>query len=424
MQLILTASPRSALAVLLWLRALAVAGQAVTVCVALAWLRIDIPLGAVAALIAALALAALLTGLRLRWLAWPCTQLELALQLGVDVAQLALLLYLCGGVTNPFASLLLVPIAFAAVSLAWWYTGLAVACCVTVYLFLHQHFQPLAYQDPDSAAQFNLHILGMIVNFVLSAVLIGSVLAAITAQGRRREAELALLRETALQRDHLASLGLLAAGAAHELGTPLATIAVLASELEERAPEGFRLREDLALLRSQVRLCKQRLGELLRLSGHERAPEASRGSLRASLEEVMQGLELLHPRVRFALRWPEGTPDPLVRIEPGLVQALRSLLDNAASAGAAGGGHVEVGLLPGGSGIYIDDDGPGLSAEARRYTGHAVFSTKAEGLGLGIMLSNANLDRLGGRVTWHDRPDGGTRAAMHLPAGLWEDTHG
>ena len=427
MQLTLTASPRGALVVLLWMRVLAVLGQSAAVVAARVWLGIDLPLAAMGVLILGIAVVALLTALRLRFLAWPCTHLELAGQLLLDVAALTCLLYLSGGVTNPFASLYLVPIAFAAVGLAWWYTAAIVLACLAAYLMLMQHFVPLAYRDPDATEIFNLHILGMTVNFMVSAVLLGVFLAIMTLQVRRRDHEMARLREETLQREHLASQGLLAAGAAHELGTPLSTIAVLASEMESRIAAASPLHADIRLLRSQIGVCKQKLNELLLLSGHGRAPEAYLTSARNLLQGVMDDVSVLHPRVRFELRWTELGSGPMIRVEAGLAQALRNLMNNAADASVAGGGRVEAGVIreEHGLSIYIDDDGPGLSDEARRLAGRAVFTSKSGGLGLGLVLSNANLNRLGGDVTLSDRDGGGTRTHVRLPDYLLEaDSHG
>jgi len=427
MQMTFTASPRGTLVVLLWLRVLAVAGQGAAVAVAWYGLHVQLPLAAMGIVVAAMAVLVLLTALRLR-APWPCTHLELAMQLLLDVFGLTLILYFSGGTTNPFASLYLVPIAIAAVALDWRYTAGILSACLVSYLVLTREFVPLSYRDEDAAGIFNLHIFGMGVNFVVSAVLLGVFLAMLTREVRRRDRELAQLREDALRREHLTSMGLLAAGAAHELGTPLSTIAVLVSELKSDPRTSPASKENLDLLGRQVIMCKEKLGNLLRFSGHERAPETRLVRLRELLQDAIDAVRTLHPRVRFELRAPDTAPDAVIRADAGLVQTLHNLLNNAAEASGRGEANavlVEIQRDTQGLLIAMDDDGPGLSDDVRRLAGKAVFSTKPGGAGLGLILSNANLSRLGGEVSLSRRAEGGTRTSIRLPLVLVEpNRHG
>lgn len=426
MQMTFTASPRGALVALLWMRVLAVIGQTAAVAVAWYGLQVQLPLAAMACVIAALALLALLTALRLR-VSWPCTHPELTAQLLFDVLALTVILYLCGGTTNPFASLYLVPIAIAAVTLPWWYTAGILSACLSCYSLLMHEFIPLSYRNEDAAGIFNLHMIGMSVNFVVSAVLLGVFLALMMREVRRRDRELAELREDALRREHLTSMGLLAAGAAHELGTPLSTIAVLVSGLKSDPLASAEAREDLDLLGRQVALCKEKLGALLRLTNRERAPDMRLAGVRRLLQEAIDAVSIMHPHVRFELRIPDGVPDPVIRVDAGLVQTLHNLLNNSAEAGGSGGvSRVTVAVRRDVEGVLIDvdDDGPGLSDDQRRLAGKAVFSTKPGGTGLGLILSNTNLGRLGGEMSLSRRAEGGTRTSVRLPPALLEPGHG
>ena len=132
MQLQLTASPRKFLQVLLWMRLCALVGQSITIAVVCRWLGASLPVAAMGAVIAVLALIAALTALRLRT-ALPATQAEVSLQLLIDIAELTVLLYLSGGTTNPFASLYLLPVALAAVALAWQWSTLVTLSCLGCY---------------------------------------------------------------------------------------------------------------------------------------------------------------------------------------------------------------------------------------------------------------------------------------------------
>jgi two-component system sensor histidine kinase RegB len=416
MRFTLSASPRGTLVALLWMRILEVAGQAAVVAVAWYGLHVILPIGSIALVIAVLAVSAFLTALRL-CTTWPCTDLELTFQLLLDTAALTAILYFSGGTTNPFASLFLVPVAIAAVALRWWYTAAIVAACLGCYAFLMHHFVPLAYADGDVEAMFNLHIVGMGVNFAASALLLAVFLALMTRELQRRERELAELREASLQRQHLASMGLLAAGAAHELGTPLSTMMLLVTELKELPKDSPLVRASLDLLGLQVKNCKDKLNRLLQLSGHGRAPETRIVGFTTFLHEAMDAVAILHPRTRFELRPTQHGMNPMTRVDVGLVQTVNNLLNNAAEAGGPSGGAVVVSVLYDEHAVHIliDDDGPGLDSKVQRLAGRAVITTKPGGMGLGLMLSNVNLNRLGGEVSLSRREQGGTRTSVRLP---------
>jgi two-component system sensor histidine kinase RegB len=152
---------------------------------------------------------------------------KLFLELLADVAALTALLYLSGGSTNPFVSLYLLPLIIAATALtaryAWAMAGLTIACYSALMFF----YLPLGHGHEMHSSAFNLHVLGMWANFLVSAVLIASFVATMSASIRGRDRELAIARARALRDEQVVALGTFAAGAAHELGTPLSTIAVL-----------------------------------------------------------------------------------------------------------------------------------------------------------------------------------------------------
>jgi two-component system sensor histidine kinase RegB len=173
-----------------------------------------------------LAAIAGVSALRLR-MALPATQLEVALQLLVDVAELTMVLHLVGGTTNPFASLYLLPIALAAVGLAWGYTVLVTLVCLGCYVWLINHFTMLAFMHEDTATAFDLHMVGMHFTFAISAILLAAALSIMAAEMRRRDQLMAAMREDAMRREHLSAVVVLAAGAAHELNTPLFSMTML-----------------------------------------------------------------------------------------------------------------------------------------------------------------------------------------------------
>ncbi|MDP2793861.1 MAG: ATP-binding protein [Sulfurisoma sp.] len=345
---------------------------------------------------------------------------ELFSQLCVDLAALGALLFFSGGATNPLVSLLLPPVAVAALTLpARLVAGIA-ALAVAAYSLLMVSFVPLPFDDPARAAR--LHLIGMWLTFVVSVALIGWFILRMTATIRSRDAELAHAREQALRDERVLALGTLAAGAAHELGTPLATMAVLAGELERDARLGAEAHADLELLREQIAHCKRIITGLAERAGAQRAECAERMRCDDWLEAVHAGWCALRGETRSDLQI-VGTPRvlpagragdaPIVVVEPTLEHGIVNLLDNAARAG----GPVEVRvdwdsrhLL-----IEIGDHGPGFSVAALARAGQAPFPAHAGGSGIGLLLTRAAIERLGGRLELRNRPQGGGLARVELP---------
>jgi two-component system, sensor histidine kinase RegB len=418
MQLQLIASPRKFLHMLLWLRVFAVVGQSVTVAVTYNWVGIALPVAAMAGVIAGLAVTALLTGLRLRT-SVPATELEVAFQLLIDIAELTVLLCLSGGTANPFASLYLIPVALSAVGLAWQYTVIVMLACLGCYVWLIDRFTALSFMHMNMASAFNLHVAGMHVTFAINAVLLAAALSVMAAEIRRRDQAMATLREDAMRQEHLSAMGVLAAGAAHELSTPLQSMSILVSELKaaRRIDEAFR--GDLGLLDRQIQLCKDKLTTLLQAAGRPRSPQRRAERIRDALQEVLDNWSIVRPGVRLEVDWGALGGNPLVTVDEGFPQTLTSLLDNAAEASASRGSDlVKVAVMADANSIrlYIDDEGPGLGPDAQQRAGKAIFTTKPDGFGLGLLLSHANLNRISGDVTLATRPGGGTRTTITMPA--------
>lgn len=417
MQLQLTASPRKFLQMLLGLRLLAVIGQSLTVTIAERTLGISLPLEPLAIAIGALGVTAALTGVRLGT-KLPITQLELALQLLVDVLQLTAVLYFTGGTTNPFASLFLIPMAFSAAALAWPYVFGITLATLSSYLWLITHFRALPFMHANMMAAFDLHMVGMHVTFALSTALLAVALALMAAEMRRRDRAMMELRETALRNEHLNATGLLAASTAHELSTPLLSMAMLISELRVARRIDSQFHSDLALLEQQIQLCKQRLTTLLRARDLSGGPGLSRIPAAQLLQQVFDDWSIVRPAVRLQIDWDGLGRGTVLEVDDGFSQALSSLLHNAADAsGTRGSDHVGISFCQGTATfqIVIEDEGPGLDSEIGQLAGKAVFTTKPTGFGLGLVLSHANLNRLKGSVTLSNRPQGGTRTTISMP---------
>lgn len=351
---------------------------------------------------------------------WPVTELEVWLHLLIDVAVLTWLLYLAGGSSNPFVSAYLVPIALAAVVLRPVPAVSITALCLAAYTVLLKFHVPLPQVHHGARSDFALHDIGMWVNFVLSAGMITAVVIALASSIRRRDRLIAHAREDALRNEHIVALGTLAAGAAHELSTPLSTVGMLADELSEALTDRPELQADLALLKQQLTQCKTSLSTLLARAGHGRGESASRIEVDTFLEQIIDRWRLLRPEVTLEVHLAAMTGTSF-SADPALGQSLINLLNNAADATLAAGrqtialaADVQDGQLR----LEIRDQGEGIDQSLLAKAGRAIFSTKPDGSGLGLLLSNATLERLGGQLSLHPAPTGGTTTRIIIPMPL------
>src|SRR5688572_32945490 len=227
-----TAGPSGALRLLVWLRMVAIGSQLVAIALAHYALDGPLPLRELGLAIGALALWNVLNYGPVH-AQRDVQDAEVALHLAVDIVVFTAVLYFTGGPTNPFVSLYLVPISLAATSLPARFAWLTVTLCGIGYSALWWHNVPLPPVHARFGSEFDLHLAGMWVNFVIAAVLIVLFVGRMAWQVRQRDRELAAMRENALRDQQVVELGTLAAGTAHELNTPLSTLAILASELDE-----------------------------------------------------------------------------------------------------------------------------------------------------------------------------------------------
>lgn len=336
--------------------------------------------------------------------------IDLAGQLAVDLVAMAVLLYLTGGATNPLVSLLLLPVAVAAFSLpARWVAGIA-ALAIGLYSFLMLYSLPLPIADAERATR--LHLGGMWLTFVVSAALLAWFVTRMTQALRARDLQLAVAREEALRDAQVVALGQLAAGAAHELGTPLGTMKILAGELvaDPRLPEDARA--DLDLLQRQIGICKEIVGGLTQKAGIERAAHAL--AVTDWLNGLLARWRTLWPGVNCTLEVAGAGIVPQILAEAALEQGITNLLNNAAKI-APEGMRVIIDWNERVLRIAVHDRGPGFPPEILRRCGAEPLPAVAEGSGIGLWLTRAAVERRGGSLRLNN--DGGGVATIELPIG-------
>ncbi len=352
----------------------------------------------------------------------PATDLELLTQLLLDMAILSGLFYATGGYTNPFVWMYLLPITVAAVALPWRHTLLIAAAGIACYSALMFWYTPLDMPGGDMHAMhmqhdsgFGIHLLGMWVGFVVSAAVVTLFVARMAHTLREYDHQLAEAREKLLESERMLALGSLAAGAAHELGTPLATMAVVCREMQAEHGHQPELSGDLQVLRLQIDRCKAILSTLTASAGHPRPEDAQGVALDHYLAQLIEHRRDAHPAITFQVTLAGAPPAPTIFSDRTLGQALVNLIDNAADAAREEvtiAGEWDSTLLI----LDIWDDGPGLAPEIAQKIGTPFFTTKEDrGMGLGVYLARTVLGRFEGSVTLENRSEGGTHARIRLP---------
>ncbi|HSJ81233.1 MAG TPA: ATP-binding protein [Thiobacillus sp.] len=370
-------------------------------------LTIRMPLFPMAAVLGLMALFSLSTAWRLR-LDVPATQMEFLAHLLADLTAFAVLVFFSGGATNPFVSLMLVPVIIAAISLRPRCVWLLAAVAGGYYALLLFYYQPLAIADPVAASA--MHLGGMWFNFLISAALIALFVTHMQAALRTRDRELSALREKQLRDERIVALGTQAALAAHELATPLATIQTTAHELAVEFANDPDIGADCRLLEKQAQACKRILTQLA-ARAQDSAPVTQ--PLDAWLAALIERWQVLRPDARITPRLP---PDRRAFTPPdGLEQAIQNVLNNAADVSPDA---VEIDANTNADALLIEiaDRGPGFTPEQKAQAGHVLFSARpGRGWGVGLALTHATLERLGGSLTLTERDGGGTRVRITLP---------
>ena len=357
------------------------------------------------------------TAIRLRT-SWPVTELEYAVQLACDLFIHSALLYFSGGSTNPFVSYYLVPLTIAAVTLPWRYSVILSGIALTMYTLLLARFYPL---QTFPIARENLQVYGMWLRFALAAAVITFFAARMAEELRRQEELRAIRREEGLRDQQLLAVATEAAGAAHELGTPLATMSVLLKEMRQDHHDPM-LQDDLSVLQDQVKLCKETLQQLVRAAEANRRLAVEMQDVTDWLDEALNRWHLMRPEASYRFqRLGQGTV-PRMAPPPDLTQALLNLLNNAADA-CPEGLQVTLDWNAEDLTISIRDHGAGVPLAIAEQIGKPFFTTKGKGFGLGLFLSKASVTRAGGSVKLYSHEEGGTLTELRLPRVARGDEH-
>jgi two-component system sensor histidine kinase RegB len=397
---------------LILIRWVAIAGQASTILIVHYGLGFALPLVPALAVVASSALLNLLLIVLRQWAARLGAR-DAALYLGYDILQLAVLLYLTGGLQNPFSILILAPATVAATILSRRAViALSILAVAAISVLALRHL-PLPWRAAHLVFPPEL-VLGAWIALVLATVFIGAYTWSI-AQGARRLRDAVAATQLALAREQrVSAVGALAAAAAHELGSPLATIAVIAKELVRELPADSPHAEDATLLLSQSERCRRILAELSQQPEEDGGSPYTRLPISALVEAAAAPYRNQGTRLIVATAGDPAGEEPLVRRSPEIMHGLNNLVQNAIQFAAR---EISITIFWDAETVTVelDDDGPGFPLHLLGRLGEPYLSTRAgvtDHMGLGIFIAQSLLERSGARLAFDNLAEGGAHVAI------------
>lgn len=400
---------------LIELRWIAVIGQVFTILMAHYALGLTLPLREMLLVVGCLAAFNVVSLLRLRT-AVVVRNTELFLALLIDVAVLTVQLYLSGGTSNPFVFLYLLQITLGAVLLRGTYIWSMVAITLLGFGVLANHHLPLDLPQDLHQGLSSLYVIGLLVCFVLNATLVVVFITRINLNLRERDARLAAARRRRVEEEHIVRMGLLASGAAHELGTPLSTLAVILGDWQhdKRLAANPALKEEMDEMQAQVQRCKSIVSGILLSAGETRGEASMQTTVRTFVDALADEWRRTRSMPQFIYDNDFGADTPMVS-DTTLKQMVFNVLDNAREA-SPGWVRLAVSRHADALRITVTDAGPGFAPNMLAKLGTPYQSSKNRpggGLGLYLVLNVART--LGGSVAARNRPEGGAEVTIDLP---------
>ena len=408
------------------LRWLAVGGQSIAIAAVHFGIGFATPLGLCIMAIAASAWLNLFTALRFspqRFL----SDREAAAYIAYDIIQLCALLAFTGGLLNPFSALIIAPVMIAASFLTLRYTVLVASLALAGVGVLALYHMPLPWRPGEALDLAPTYKFGVWAALSFSVIFFAAYAHRIAAESAQMRSALAATQLVLDREQRMSALGGLAAAAAHELGTPLATIQLTAREMQRELADDEALGEDAALLVEQVKRCREILG---RLSQHGEAGDAihDRIDVDGLLKEAAAPfLETpMGADIRIETESGDGASEPMLRRQPEIIYGLRNFIENAVGF-AKSDVRIAAAWTETQLDITIEDDGPGFSTEvlarlgepyvssrfaAWRADGPRPASARTGGMGLGFFIAKSLLERTGAAISWGNRSPNGAQVGV------------
>lgn len=338
----------------------------------------------------------------------------------LDLGTLTAMLYFSGGASNPFSFFYFVNLAVGGVILRPRFAWVLAALAILGYSLLLRYYIPIGVQGFAPLPVPSIHTAALFVAFATCASVVTHFVTRTAGELTRHQRQLQLAQEERARGQQLEGLTTLAAGAAHELATPLSTIDVIARELgrhleDWQTPQS--IKDDLALIDGQLELCRQILSRMRSAAGDQAAHRWDRTTVGDLIDATLEGVRDPH-RVDVVDGPEEVEQQSLWLPQEAVAQAIRNLVHNGLDAGQQDGRvRLAAKLLPGNVVLEITDSGQGMSDEVLERIGQPFFTTKepGRGMGLGLFLARNVISRLGGQLEFTSRPGEGTTATVRLP---------
>ena len=343
--------------------------------------------------------------------------LELQLQAALDIALFTVMLYLTGGTANPFAPLYVLPVMIVSMALPprrLWLLALATMIC---YAALREHHVDLSHPQGEGEI-YRLHENGMIINYMLTSAMLVFFSTRLVASLRRHAQLASEARDAQMRNEAVATIGGLAAAAAHDLGSPIGTAALVASELRQRYAADPHLQEELQLIESQMLSCKQILTRMASVGDVRRAESATGARLDDFIRATVRCVQSTSPGASIVTEFEGATPAPRIVVEESLRQTLGNMLQNAVLVSPQ---HVRV-VASWGDGwleLTVFDAGSGFTDELLATLGKGPVRSRwpERGMGVGLLLGAQTAQSLGGSLDFMNNATGGARVRLRVPLG-------
>lgn len=344
------------------------------------------------------------------------------LNLALEIVGFSILIYLSGGATNPFVFYYLVPLAVGVATLgrrnAWILCGL----CIASYTLLLFQYRPLELFDMSHGMAVSWrspHILGMWMNFIVSALLITYFVSRMADQIRSQERQLAGRDQQQREDEHLLAMGTFAAGTAHELGTPLSSLAIILQDLSQQIGLDQNQKTELEIACGEVDRCKTILQRLVSAAHSAQNSGRRQVGVTELLDQLTDQAKNLFANAEIELKISESTAARSLEVDTAIQQSLLNLAANALESSQSNGcSQIEIAVQISSIDnleITIRDFGEGVPEDVLSKLGKLLVSDKTDGLGMGYFLANASINRIGGRLAIRNLDNGGAETLVELP---------
>lgn len=392
---------RQSLSQLFWLRNIAILGQFTAILFSKYWLNLPFQTTHLLFVTSSLVVINILTLIRMKS-PRVVGEIEYFSQILYDIFALFLLLFFSGGANNPFTLLFILQVMIAATTLSSFYTWVTSALTISLYLILAR-FSP---EIPNLLKHFiDLHISGMFITFFIMTIIVSYFIAKMGNTTRNQAVQ---LKES----EQLAILGTFATNAAHDLGTPLSTISIIANDLQHKLPPEYS--NALSTLRDEVKECKKIISDITLSAGVLKSDSGSFVTLREYMEGILLNFQnKFHPQ-SLEIQLPEEMDKIKIFSDSGLRMAMVNILNNGLQASPERL-KLKVSLSHGDLRIEVEDFGHGFDSHVLGQFGSIGLTTKPQGMGLGLFLSKSVCSRLGGELKIQNKKDKGAIVAINIP---------